>query len=44
MLLNILGFCSDMLIEIAYEYGISRLYRACARQTSRKKGIYALSA
>jgi hypothetical protein len=44
MLLNILGFCLDMPIEIAYKYGTSCLYRAGACQTSRKKGTYALPA
>jgi hypothetical protein len=44
MLLNLLGFCFDMLIEIAYDYGISCMYQAGTRQTSRKKGTYALPA
>jgi hypothetical protein len=44
MVLNVLGFCFDLLIEIAYEYGIFCLYRVGNRQNSRKKGAYALPA
>jgi hypothetical protein len=44
MLLEILGFCFDLLIEIAFDLGISWAYGLDSRQTSRKKGTYALPA
>jgi hypothetical protein len=44
MLLDILGFCFDMLIEIAFDYGIDCVYRAGSREMSAKKGTHALPA